>query len=244
MPGPARVEDVAFRSPRGGLVTAYLALPASRGRHAAVVILHGSGGDRSQFLPFALALASRGMIAMTVDSPFARTPRPQIPAGLDGLRRQRALLEQEVVDLRRAVDVLQARPDVEPHRLGFFGWSAGARTGAILAGVEPRLRGFVLVGAGAVPLSEYAAAAPRRLGRTIVRILRPVDPLHWIAHARPRTILFLDGSYDGVVPVRAQRILIAAAPAPQRASRYAGGHVPTTRAQVIARDWLAKRLER
>jgi dienelactone hydrolase len=236
------VHDVAFRSPRGGLVDGYLALPDSGGRHPAVVILHGSGGDRSYFLPLAKRFADRGIVALTVSSPFAR--RPRIPPGFAGLRRQRDLLEQEVVDLRRAVDVLQQRTEVDPARIGFFGWSAGARSGAILAGVERRVGAFVLVGGGAVPLSDYAAAAPRALGPTIVRILQPVDPLRWIAEARRRTILFLDGTHDEVVPLRAQRTLIAAAPAPQFAHRYAGGHVPTARAEAEAVRWLAARLTR
>jgi dienelactone hydrolase len=177
---------------------------------------------------------------LAVDSPFARVAA--LPSGLPGLRRQRDLLEQEVVELRRAVDVLQDRADVDPARIGFFGWSAGARSGAILAGVEHRLRAFVLVGGGAVPLAEYAAAVPPSLGPEVVRVLQPVDPLRWIAEARPRTILFLDGTHDEVVPVRAQRTLIATAPAPQHTRRYAGGHVPTPRAEAEAIAFLAGRL--
>jgi dienelactone hydrolase len=243
-PGAGTVEDVAFRSPRGGLVTAYLALSAGGGPHPAVVLLHGSGGDRSELLPLARSLARRGVVAMTVDSPFARTPRPRIPPGLAGLRRQRDLLEQDIVDLRRAFDVLRSRHDVDPERLGFLGWSAGARSGAILAGVDRHVGSLVLLGGGALPLADYAAAAPRSLGPTIVRILQPVDPLRWIADARPRTILFLDGTHDEVVPARAQRTLIAAAPAPQLLRRYPGGHVPTSRAQTEAVNWLVTRLTR
>ena len=45
-----------------------------------------------------------------------------------------------VVNARRALDVLAARPDVDPKRLGVVGFSLGAQTAAILAGDEPRLK--------------------------------------------------------------------------------------------------------
>ena len=54
---------------------------------------------------------------------------------LNALRRQRDLAVADVVAVRRGLDLLAARPDVDPKRLGFLGYSAGARTGALLAGV-------------------------------------------------------------------------------------------------------------
>jgi uncharacterized protein len=236
------VQDLSFTSPRGGRVPAYLVLPASKGRHPAVVLLHGSGGDRRELLGLAAGLAARGIVGMTIDSPVARLQTQTLPAGLAGVRRRSALLEQEVLDLRRAVDVLLARPEVDPGRLGFLGFSAGARSGAILAGVEPRIGSFVLISGGADPVSAYVRGAGPALREQIIPLLRQVDPLHWIAKARPNTIFFQDGKRDEIVPRKSLLALIRAAPKPQRVAWYDTGHSPNGPEQTDAVIWLTSRL--
>ena len=236
------IDDLSYSSPRGGRVPALLVLPANKGKHPAVVLMHGSGGDRRELLGVAATLAGRGMVAMTIDSPVARLHTLTLPAGVAGVRRRSALLEQEVVDLRRAVDVLRARPEVDPARLGFLGFSAGARSGAILSGVEPRVGSFVLISGGADPVSAYVKGATPALRKQIVPLLQEVDPLRWIHQARPNTIFFQDCKRDEIVPRRALVALIRAAPKPQRVRWYATGHSPTRPEQADALAWLGKRL--
>ncbi|MDX6478890.1 MAG: hypothetical protein QOG29_1477 [Gaiellaceae bacterium] len=238
------IDDLSYSSPRGGRVPALLVLPTSKGRHPAVLLMHGSGGDRRELLGLAAGLAARGIVGMTIDSPVARLQRQTLPGGVAGVRRRTALLEQEVVDLRRAVDVLRARPEVDPARLGFLGFSAGARSGAILSGVEPRIGSFVLISGGADPVSAYVKGATPALRKQIVPLLEDVDPLRWIHQARPNTIFFQDGKRDQVVPRRALVALIRAAPKPQRVRWYAGGHSPSGPEQADALAWLGKRLNR
>jgi cephalosporin-C deacetylase-like acetyl esterase len=48
---------------------------------------------------------------------------------------------QLIVDLRRAVDLLVARDDVDPDRIGYLGVSYGGAMGGLLAGVEDRVDG-------------------------------------------------------------------------------------------------------
>jgi uncharacterized protein len=236
------VREVSFASPRGGRVTGYLVVPARRGRHPAVVLLHGAGGDRSQLLAFAAGLAGRGIVGLTLDSPASRAVDQTLPPGMPGVRRRTALLEQEVVDARRAVDLLQAQRSVDPRRLGFLGFSAGARSGAILAGVEHRIGSYVLVSGGASPVSDYLRGATPELRTRVRPLLVAVDPLTWIRKARPGTIFFQDGRRDEVVPRAALSALIAAAPKPQRVRWYAGGHSPDQRRFEDAAEWLEKRL--
>jgi hypothetical protein len=68
-----RVHDVSFRS-QGRTVQGYLVLPAGAGRHAAVVVVHGSGGDRRELLDRAKALAARGIVALTITEPSSSSP--------------------------------------------------------------------------------------------------------------------------------------------------------------------------
>ena len=158
---PIAVRDVSFATP-SGRVQAFLVVPPRRGRLAGVVYLHGSGGDRRELIVPATWLAARGAVALVLTAPSAVAP-PRALAALAQLRRQRRLAVADVVAVRRAVDVLRSLPNVDPKRIGFVGWSAGARTGAVVAGVEPRADAFVLMSAGASPVSAYVAQAPARL---------------------------------------------------------------------------------
>jgi dienelactone hydrolase len=144
---PIAVDDVSYASPKGGRVPGYLILPPGRGRHPAVIYMHGSGGTRLDFVVPGTWMAARGAVALTISS--AESRGAQQPSGSD-LARQRDLTVQNVVDLRRAVDVLRSRPQVDPSRIAYVGYSAGARTGAILAGLEHRIKAYDLL-SGAPP---------------------------------------------------------------------------------------------
>lgn len=56
------------------------------------------------------------------------------------------LIAQQVIDLRRGVDLLLSRPDVDPKRVAYVGHSWDAGTGAILDAVDKRVAAFVFMG--------------------------------------------------------------------------------------------------
>ena len=109
----------------------------ARGRFPAVIWAHGSGVTRNDLLLPATWFAARGAIGYVPDDPFERNPQLNLASDA----RQRAAIVQQVIDLRRSVDLLQSRRDVEPKRIGFIGLSFGAIQGAFLAGAEPPHRG-------------------------------------------------------------------------------------------------------
>jgi predicted esterase len=206
-----------------------------------VIYMHGSGGNRTQFLAPAGWMASRGVIGLTLDSPEVRVTKPIAP-GQPGLRRQRDLTVQAIVELRRAVDLLRSRRDVDPNRIAFVGWSYGARTGALLAGVEHRIGSFDLISGGAVPPSEYAKVAPRKLRKAVATLLRTIDPLRFVAKAAPSALLLQDGKRDRVVPRNALVDLARAASRPKTVRWYASGHAPNATEYREGMAWLSRRL--
>ena len=239
---PVVVRDISFASP-GGRVDGYLAIPPGDTRRPAAVVLHGSGGDRGQLLLNALWLAGRGTVTLAITAPSSAardTSRGLSPER--ALRRQRDLAVRDTVAVRRALDLLAARPDVDRERLGFLGWSAGARTGAVLAGVEPRLDALVLMSGGAAPVAQYAAQAPAPLRPTVRRLLGEVDPLRHISRARPEELLLQNGRQDEVVPREALEAVVAAAPAGTDVRWYDAGHELDVAAYRQQLAWLAERL--
>jgi dienelactone hydrolase len=240
---PLAVRDVSFAL-RGGRVEGFLVLPPGRERLPAAVYVHGAGGDRSQLLVPATWLAARGAVALTITAPSSVDATPPGLTGLAALEWQRELTERDVAAVRRAVDALASRPEVDAARIGFVGWSAGARTGALVAAVEPRIDAFVLMSGGAEPVSAYARAAPAELRADVERILGAVDPLRSIGRAKRGSLLLQNGRRDEVVPQRALRALAkAAAPARPDVRWYAAGHELDDVAHRDQLAWLQRKLD-
>jgi dienelactone hydrolase len=236
------VNDVSFTS-GSDRIDAYTVRPERRGLVPGVVYLHGSGGSRDDLLGPAGRLGARGAVALAITAPSSTAlPEPGLTP-LAALRRQRDLAVRDVVAVRRAVDVLRGLPGVDPERIGFVGYSAGARTGALVAGVEERVEALVLMSGGAAPVEAYAAEAPADLRDAVTRLLRQVDPIRFIARAGRRSLLLQDGLQDEVVPRKALRELAAAAPAGAEVRWYSAGHSLNQAAVREQIAWLVRRLE-
>ena len=147
----------------------------------------------------------------------------------------------DVVAIRRAVDLLRTLPQVDPDRIGYVGWSAGAKTGALVAASEPRVQALVLlVRRRRAALGFYRAGADAMRAQ-VKRVLGSIDPLRYI-DARPGTVLLEDGRKDQIVPQAALRNIVRAAPEQTTVHWYAAQHQLTNKAYGDAFDWLAQKL--
>ena len=131
--------DLSYSSPRGGNVPAYLVVPAGKGPFAAILFGHwmmpGSPMmNRREFLEEAVVLARSGAVSLLIDAPYVR---PGFKREKDELRsaiQSSEVSRQQVIDFRRGLDLLTARPDVDPKRIAYVGHSFDAHVGGILAG--------------------------------------------------------------------------------------------------------------
>jgi dienelactone hydrolase len=87
-------------------------------------------------------------------------------------------------DVRRTVDYLASRPDIDTTKLAYIGWSWGARVAPLVLATEPRFRASVLYLGGLM-------TAPRR---------PEVDEINFLPRVRVPTVL-LSGRYDDVFPL-------------------------------------------
>lgn len=239
---PIAVDDVSYAVP-GGRVEGYLALPPGKGRVPAVIYLHGSGEGRERFLLPAVWAAGRRAVGMTLTLPSSSAGAP--PSGLtpaESLVRDRRIFASDVIAVRRAVDLLSSLPRVDPKRIGLVGWSLGARVGAVTAGAEPRIRATVLMSGGSLPVSAYVAQAPAVLRPQVRQSLTQIDPLRWIARARPGSVLLQDGRRDEVVPRAALVALQKAAPRGSTVRWYPAGHELNAQTYRDQLAFLAKKL--
>ena len=144
----ATIYDITYDSPKGCGVPAYLVVPKGRGPFAAVIWGHwcwqnSSMRNRKEFLDEAVALAQTGLVSLLTDHPISRPGYVQIKDPLD--ERNATEFLQQVVDMRRGVDLLTARRDVDSKRIGYVGHSCNAAVGALLSGLDHRFKAFVLM---------------------------------------------------------------------------------------------------
>jgi dienelactone hydrolase len=238
--GPIAVHDISFRSEHQR-VDGFLLLPPGRSRRPAVVFVHGSGGDRRELLEQAGWLAARNVVTLTITEPSTSSPPARGRGGpREILEQVRAAQVRDVVAIRRAIDALQSLPHVDPRRIGYLGWSAGGRTGTFVAASEPRAKSLVLLSAGAAPVAAYVA--PPRLRRAVREVLGSVDPIRYIAEARPGSLLLEDGRRDEIVPRAALMNIVRAAPTGTTVRWYDAQHALDRAAYHDAFDWLAREL--
>jgi uncharacterized protein len=215
-------------SPKGGRVPALVFVPSGEAPHAGLIVQHGLPSRKEDLAQAAADLAGLGAVVIAIDAPFAR--RGGDPVAFT--RRDREEQVQLIVDLRRAVDLLRSRADVDPDRIGYLGVSYGGAMGGLLAGVEHRIAAFVLmVGDGGLvehfsgPEDRGGPLASLEQGRRNewVAAMRPIEPLAWIERASA-PLLFLSGRQDQLVPPRDAARYQRAAPDPKQIRWYQSDH--------------------
>lgn len=232
-----RLLSVTYSSTHGERVPALLALPATaRPPLPCVILMHGLGGSKEGMKPFWQELTKAGYACFAIDAQF-HGERPKGPGGQALLLYPysgRDALAQTVVDLRRGVDFLQTRDEVDGKRIGYAGVSMGAILGAITAGVDSRIAAAVLIVGGGdwdvlLAKSVLSLAGDKNLKdkatrESVVAALDPLDPVRWVGRISPRPVLMINGELDNIVPVEANKALHAAAKEPKKVVWYSGGH--------------------
>lgn len=157
MPQPYDREDVRFQNGDATL-SGSLYLPRIRGRHPAVVFLHGSGPETrwgtSRF--YADQFARAGIAALIYDKRGAGTSTGDW---------RRSTFEDLADDAIAAIRLLQKREDVDSRRIGLYGHSQGGLIAPLAASRAPDAVAF-LVAAASFPDSVWKQDI-YRVGRSI-----------------------------------------------------------------------------
>ena len=197
-------------------IEAYFARTVEAGRMGGLLVLNGDGGDAHQCIIHVLKFAQLPMRLACLSLPgYGKSSGPSRFVG-----------PQSVEAARRGLDLLAARPDVDPSHLAVWGIADGAVAAGLLMDSDKRARAVILQ-SGAYDLLQLWPAAP--IG-TKLSILRQVWPSKRVLQERsvienmPEklncNVLILHGEQDRKTPVKQARQLA-------RALRQHGAHVET-----------------
>lgn len=236
------IHTISYASPRGGRVNGRLFVPRQgRGPFAGVVLAHGAPGNAEAFTGRGVYIARHGAVVIAIDAPFNRRPGgPMTFTPQDSAEQV-----QLVVDLQRAVDVLVARPDVDAGRLAYVGRSYGGATGAIFAGVEQRMKTYILASADGGITTRFTTPGgprpplPEEQMRAWLAAMQPVEGYNFVGRANA-PIFFQNGRRDQAVSVERAEALHAAATGEKEIRWYDTEHALNPAAYVDQLRWLSE----
>jgi len=211
-----RLEEIAFDG-ADGPVTAYLFLPKNRKPPYQVIhfVPAGdvAGGHRTLLASIEkltpLVRSGRALFGVLLTGYIGR-PDPRAEKDMTREEHVEAVAEQ-IADLRRGVDYLVSRADIDKERIGFWGPSAGGALGMLAGALEHRYRSFAINGVG------YQGPSPDPRTECVNFVSRI-----------PMPKLIQNGRWDETVPLETNaQPLFDLMREPKRLSIYDGGHVPT-----------------
>jgi len=249
------IHDITYASPKGGRVPAYLVVPKGKGPFPAVLFGHYGLGTRSEFIPEAKFYAKAGAVSLIPDYPWDR-PEPwhKTVDHFDKPELDNAAYVQAVVDLRRGIDLLLARSDVDPKRLAYVGHSYGAQWGSILSAVDRRMKAAVLMAGVAETadiilrsddpgLAELRKNQPPGQLEKYVQVASDLDAIRFVGHAAPVTLLLQFANFEHYFDRTSEQHYIDAASEPKKVLWYDTGHELNDPQALRDRyDWLAEQI--
>ena len=241
--GDVTVRDITFSPGPAREVKAYLVVPKGSGPFAGILWVHWLGeekSNRTQFLDEAVELAPKGSVSLLIDAMWSepkwfgnRIPDKDYENSI-----------RQVIELRRALDLLLSQPNVDRTRIGYVGHDYGAMYGMLMAGVDQRVNTFVFI-AATQSLNDWAFLGPQPKSKAAyLKQNANLELTDYLRQVRNASKFFQFGTSDTYVSRADASVLFAAAPEPKQRKIYEVGH--KMELNEIARDrhdWLIKQLK-
>jgi hypothetical protein len=257
--GSVRLIELNYAGDGGDRVPAYLLVPPGNGPFPAIIWGHwlqkGSPlANKDEFLEEALVLAEHsGVVSLLIDAPQARHDFVEAKDLMESVKQQSEASSHQVIDLRRAVDLLYLRTYVDRKRIAYVGHSWNAHVGAILAGVDTRICCYVLMASGYSDEEELFASKDQGIlgfrkqvgDDTLRKYFHEYawdDPVYFLDHTNSESIFLQFASQDPTFKAQGQRYLDLFSAKDKKMEFYDSGHALNSAARLDRARWLQKHL--
>jgi pimeloyl-ACP methyl ester carboxylesterase len=151
---------------------------------------------------------------------------------------------RQVIDLRRAVDLLLSHSNVDKTRIGFVGHDYGAMYGMLVAGVDQRINTFVFI-AATQSFNDWAFLGPQPKSKAAyIKQNSNLELTDYLRQSPNASKFFQFGKGDFYVSQADGAVLFAAATEPKQRKLYEASHKMELKEIVKDRDeWLIKQLK-
>lgn len=248
LPEGVIARGVSFRS-EGRTVTGEVVTSSSRTKgRPGVLFVHWLGEPKTtnhtEFEQDAIALARRGVTSLLIDTMWSKGEAWFDTVGISA-ERDLAEARGQVVDIRRALDLLETQAGVDPSNIALVGHDFGAMFGVLTAGVDPRPKLMVLM-AGVPTFPEWYLLGKKHPDReAYVKAMSALDTTPALNRSKARAVLFQFSAKDRYVSAERAALFSATTILPRGSFFYDVDHSLDTPAAFADRQaWLVEQLFR
>ena len=236
---------LVIQTPFGYRRVAELYRPEGDGSYPAILYVHwyepeSLSSHRSQFEEEAKELAKSGAVCISIETLWSdrdfflkRTQEDDAQNSVE-----------EVVNTRRAMDVLLSQPNVDSKRFAFVGHDFGGMYGVLAGSLDQRPTHYVLM-AATPRFPDWYLYLPKLEGgprEAFIRQMAEIDPIVHIPNLAPAEVFFQFATDDFHVPKERAEDFFAAARDPKEMKWYEAGHGLNDDARRDRKSWLKAKL--
>jgi len=233
------------QTPFGYRRVAEMFRPEGEGSFPAILYVHWYESEsltshRSQFEEEAQELARSGAICISIETLWSDRDfflkRTQAEDAQNSV--------EEVVNIRRAMDLILSEPNVDSQRFAYVGHDFGGMYGVLTGSLDRRPTHYVIM-AATPRFPDWYLYAPRLEGEAreaFIRQMSDIDPIAHIQSLSPAPVFFQFATNDPHVPKERAEEFFAAATEPKEMKWYEVGHALNPDATLDRKAWLKENL--
>jgi dienelactone hydrolase len=234
-----------IQTPFGYRRVAEMHRPEGNGPYPAILYVHwyepeSISSHRSQFEEEARELAQAGAVCVSIETLwsdrdfFLKRTQADDP--------QNCI--EEVVNIRRAMDLVLSQPGVDATRLAYVGHDFGGMYGVLAGSLDGRPTRYVIM-AATPRFPDWYLYLPKLEGeprQAFIRQMAEIDPIVHVPNLSPAEVLFQFATDDFHVPRERAEEFFSAAKDPKEMKWYEAGHGLNEDATHDRKDWLKEKL--
>jgi dienelactone hydrolase len=212
---------------------------------AAILYVHwyepeSADSNRGQFVEEAKELARGGAVCLLIETLWSDPDFFIKRTQADDMQNSM----EEVVNIRRAMDLLLSQPNVDPNRFAYVGHDFGGMYGVLAGSLDQRPKHYVIMAATS-RFPDWYLYLPKLEGEareTFIREMSEIDPIVHTLNLAPADVFFQFGTDDPHVPKERAEEFFAATHDPKELKWYESGHGLNEAATTDRKIWLRGKL--
>jgi dienelactone hydrolase len=236
---------LVIQTPFGYRRAAQVFQPEGEGSPAAILYVHwyesqSHDSNRSQFEEEAKEMARGGAVCLLVETLWSdpdffikRTQEDDVRNSIE-----------EVVNIRRAMDLLLSRPNVDAKRFAYVGHDFGGMYGVLAGSLDQRPTHYVVM-AATPRFPDWYLYSPKLEGEAreaFIRQMSEIDPIAHVPNLSAASIFFQFARDDPHVSVERAEEFFITAKEPKEMKWYQSGHGLNKEATRDRKTWLKEKL--